>query len=454
MSTPYVKFFRGTPEAFNNLASKDTDTLYFISASDEATGKLYLGEKLISDSINSVAELEDVLLSNLAEDQLLIFNGEKWVNKSIFDAIGVMIGASETEQGSIGLVPAPGEGMQDAFLRGDGEWVKIETVGSSDLTADEKSISIKDKVITLKDFGVKYYKFVAATGSEETGDYVAAHYEAQLVDDSNPWVEGLEPKVVEENGELILGWFQPNSSTIEGITDQVLTLQDRVDDLAVEVEGKANASTVYTKEETANLINSAIAEADHLVRKVFTSLEEAETFALVEGEDAVNYIYMVLNSDSTDDNNKYDEYLYENGKLELVGNWAVNLDGYATKEDLKSKVDVEEGKGLVTLEEIEKLSTVKANAEPNFIIAVDTNELKVEDGLLSIISIVPSKVSGLDELLNGKADKSEVESLSTGLGEISTKVSNIEEQLKGFVTLDAYNNDIAEIKDAITWKSI
>lgn len=450
MSIPYVKFFRGTPEAFNNLVIKDADTLYFIAASNESTGKLYLGDKLISDNINSITDLEDVLLSNLTEDQLLIFNGEKWVNKSIFDAIGVMIGASETEQGSIGLVPAPGEGMQDAFLRGDGEWVKIEP----NLTADEKSISIKNKVIILKDFGVKYYKFVAATGSEETGDYVAAHYEAQLVDENNPWVEGLEPKVVEESGELVLGWFQPNSSTIEGVTDQILILQNKIDDLSVKVEDKAGISTVYTKEETTNLINSAITEADHLTRKVFASLEEAETFAIVEGEDAIKYIYMVLNSDSIDENNKYDEYLYENGKLELVGNWAVNLDGYATKEDLQSKVDVEEGKSLVSDTEITKLVTVKENAEPNYITKVNAEEFKVEDGSLSIVSIVPSKILGLDELLNNKANKAEFEVLSNNLGEISTKVSNIEEQLKEFVTLDTYNNDIAEIKDAITWKSI
>jgi hypothetical protein len=81
-------------------------------------------------------------------------------------------GATELEQGTNGLVPAPGAGMQDAFLRGDGNWVNIENIGGSNLTADEKSVSINEEIITLKDFGVKYYKFIPET------DDVPAHYEA------------------------------------------------------------------------------------------------------------------------------------------------------------------------------------------------------------------------------------------------------------------------------------
>ena len=45
----YVKFMRGTPTAFKNLATKDDDTLYFLSDKDNAEGYLYLGTKLISE---------------------------------------------------------------------------------------------------------------------------------------------------------------------------------------------------------------------------------------------------------------------------------------------------------------------------------------------------------------------------------------------------------------------
>ena len=453
MSTPYVKFFRGTPLAFEKLVSKNDDTLYFISVEGESTGKLYLGNKLISDNINSIAELEDIVLSELSEGHILSYDGEqeKWVNKSVLDAIGLFGGATETEQGTNGLVPAPGAGMQDAFLRGDGQWVAIESIEGSELNADEKSVSIVDEVITLKDFGIKYYRFVPET------DDVAAHYEAQLVDSEHPWKEGLEPKVVLENGELVLGWFEPNSATIEGVTEQVLTLQGQVDTLTETVKEKANASDVYTKKETIDEISAAIAAADHMVRKTFDTLADAEAFALVEGEDAVNYIFMV----KRENGNGYDEYLYVNGELDLVGNWETDLTDYAKKDELNLKVDKVEGASLVLDAEIAKLRTVKENAEPNYISAVDTNELKVEDGLLSIISIGSSKVSGLEELLNGKANNSEVETLSSGLSSLeglvqaaNSKITDLETALGSYVTFDDLEDELSEIKKAITWQTI
>ena len=31
MAEPYVKFLRGTPTAYNNLSTKDANTLYFVA---------------------------------------------------------------------------------------------------------------------------------------------------------------------------------------------------------------------------------------------------------------------------------------------------------------------------------------------------------------------------------------------------------------------------------------
>jgi hypothetical protein len=52
----YVKFLRGTPAAYANLAEKNKDTLYFIYEEDESNGLLYLGSKLIAGSSNDVIE--------------------------------------------------------------------------------------------------------------------------------------------------------------------------------------------------------------------------------------------------------------------------------------------------------------------------------------------------------------------------------------------------------------
>jgi hypothetical protein len=75
----YVKFLRGTPAAWADLATKDTDTLYFISENNAERGRLYLGPKLISDGlitqIHNLSDLEDVLISaGLPSNAILVFN--------------------------------------------------------------------------------------------------------------------------------------------------------------------------------------------------------------------------------------------------------------------------------------------------------------------------------------------------------------------------------------------
>ena len=49
----YVKFYRGTQTAYNNLLLKNDDTLYFVYETDANTGKLYLGSKLIAGAVSS-----------------------------------------------------------------------------------------------------------------------------------------------------------------------------------------------------------------------------------------------------------------------------------------------------------------------------------------------------------------------------------------------------------------
>jgi hypothetical protein len=73
------------------------------------------------------------------------------------------------------------------FLRGDGVWAKPESIKS-----DNKSIELLEDDITLslKNFGKRYYR----QGKDEN------EYILQEVDTDNPWIEGLEPRVVEEDG--------------------------------------------------------------------------------------------------------------------------------------------------------------------------------------------------------------------------------------------------------------
>ena len=131
----YVKFRRGTPASYAAIASKDADSLYFISEKDATQGVLYLGDKLISGSLTAtitLSDLEDILLdNNITPNSILIYDGEqdKWVNKpfsEIFSEITgnlvVMQGATANANGVAGIVPRPMAGEQDMFLKGDATW--------------------------------------------------------------------------------------------------------------------------------------------------------------------------------------------------------------------------------------------------------------------------------------------------------------------------------------------
>lgn len=130
----YVKFRRGNPEAFKNLAEKNSDTLYFIYEEDEKYGELYLGSKLISGtsngtgSITSLKALTDTLITEgLNTDSFLIYDiaQGKWIDRPIDDILTAFVGTAGDRPGITGLVPAPKVGEGNYFLRGDGEWAEI-----------------------------------------------------------------------------------------------------------------------------------------------------------------------------------------------------------------------------------------------------------------------------------------------------------------------------------------
>ena len=107
---------------------------------------------------------------------------------------------------------------------------------------DNISIEVSAGKISMHDFGKAFYKYYPATEATETEEAQEAHYEKVEVSEDNPWSAGLEPKVVDENGTLVIGWYEPNPTTIEGVNDQVVALQSTVAGLqsAVGVEGNGD----------------------------------------------------------------------------------------------------------------------------------------------------------------------------------------------------------------------
>ena len=98
-------------------------------------------------------------------------------------------------------------------------------------------------------------------------------------------------------------------------------------------DGKADKSTTiagygitdaYTKTEVDSAIGTAVANAEHLKRSIVATLPE------VASADA-HTIYMVEITGG-DGNQKYEEFMLINGAFEKIGDSAVDLTDYATKE--------------------------------------------------------------------------------------------------------------------------
>lgn len=591
----YVKFMRGTPDAYLKLTHKDEDTLYFIYQQDANEGLLYLGSKLIAGgesdlSVSSIDALKDVLITEgLVDKSLLVYNASQkmWINQTIDEAISVFIGAGSAAAGQPGLVPAPALGQTNLFLRSDGTWAPVSTTGQAsaqvinivneskqphqdiineaivgldnnkgdliiitdqlindytqqtayvydgaewlplnshtvsseqvifveegktlqevinsiietpDLDVDNVSISANNNILSLKNYGVQYYRFV------EESEGVETHYELQIVDDEHPWASGLEPRVVEENGVFVLGWYEPNTTTIDGIQTQITVIQDDITDLNDDLNTKANVADVYTKLQ----VEEKIAAAAHLKRKEVESIEDID----VDAENADQYIYMVP-SGLKEDDNKYYEYIvielevYDEEtdskitakRLEKIGSWEVNLNDYAKIADvnnaLATKVDKVDGSRLMTNEEGNKLSSIVdliKSTDSNFtvstegqlqltnipnladqlnakvdkqegwtllspdnqtklesllaITSIDETQLALTNGKLSISSISTTAINGLEDLLNEKASKSTVDTLSTS-------VANLEDQLNTYKTTT--NAKLDELEERLTWQDL
>lgn len=332
----------------------------------------------------------------------------------------------------------------------------LKEVGSAP-AGDNVSIEFADGKLQVKGFGKGYYKYVPAT-SDEAEKY-------QFVADD--FIAGLEPRVVTNSeGALEIAWYQPSNKEF------------------------------YTKTETDTLIKTAINNADHLKRKIVAATGEIDLAA----KDADQYIYMVPNGLQHDDD-KYDEYIVIEGKLEKVGDWEVDLSGYYTKIQVDDKI-AEAIKGATggesaasvkaALEAYKTTNDAKVKAletdvaalkeigaEKNFIASVDTDFTVGTDRKLVLNDIPITKVTNLQNTINtinGKVESLEskeitiadITNLQSTLDSQSNRITNLEGSVAkiktDYVTIADFNTvvgsledlktDSINIMDILTWKEI
>lgn len=242
----------------------------------------------------------------------------------------------------------------------------LTEVGAATL-GDNKTIVLEEGTLALKNWGKEYYRWVDAVGEEGKEGYVAGHHEKQVVDDTHPWIAGLEPKAVAgADGTFELAWYQPSTTTVEGLNSTVSSIRTTVEgitaalgdagtdgtirgdiaDLKTEVAKKidaaggtmtgdltlADGSKAASETVVDTKIATAIGSAGHLKRLVVEQLPE------VSAAD-VDTIYMVKDATvSTGD--AYKEYMVIDGAFAQIGDTSVNLEPYATTADVEAKVKV------------------------------------------------------------------------------------------------------------------
>lgn len=264
---------------------------------------------------------------------------------------------------------------------------------------DDLSIDMsEDDAISLHNFGKVFYKYIA-----EDGD-VAAHYEKVNVSDENPWVAGLEPKVVTEDGKLVIGWFEPNPTTIEGVNDQVTAVQGTVSDLtnavgAPSAEGQ-EATGLYkevedVQEEVDGLVDTIGSAEDSLsddVQTVWANInDQAERLEALEAfdhsvyaskeelkaeedrakgveEGLQNQINLIMNNPDTENVvnsiNEFTKYIEEHG--EIAEGFRTDID--KNKEDIAAEAEAARAAEGALSERLDVLEAIDHDAY----IAADT----------------------------------------------------------------------------------
>lgn len=242
----------------------------------------------------------------------------------------------------------------------------LTEVGAATL-GDNKTIVLEEGTLALKNWGKEYYRWVDAVGEEGQEGYVAGHHEKQIVDGTHPWIAGLEPKAVAgADGTFELAWYQPSTTTVEGLNSTVSTIRTTVEGITAalgdaETDGTIRGDIADLKTEVAKKIDAtggtmtgdltladgskaasetvvdtkiatAIGSAGHLKRLVVEQLPEVATAD-------VDTIYMVKDTTVTT-GDAYKEYMVIDGAFAQIGDTSVNLEPYATTADVEAKVKV------------------------------------------------------------------------------------------------------------------
>ena len=286
----YVKFIRGSKEAFNLLNNKDSNTLYFISEKDSTTGSLYLGSKLISGESTGISELGNIVIKNIGDSQILYYDyeSEAWVNGSIYDLIGTMKGATADTDSTIGLVPVAKAGQQNLFFRGDGIWavpefevkeVKFDAnIFTNNETEEVSLIDFKDAVVgsllTKGENGsVKWTSkenLLSAVNGEITSlKEQISKFEGGITRTIVGSLDDIKPEEGKSDNFI---YMVSNNGAGNNLYDEYMVINGNIEQIGANLSGNI---TGYVKEEVFNTAVGALEESISTLNTKMSGFETA-----------------------------------------------------------------------------------------------------------------------------------------------------------------------------------
>jgi hypothetical protein len=128
------------------------------------------------------------------------------------------------------------------IIQNDGTLGEIAGGSGKASNVDNASLVLNDNnELALYGYGKEYWKYTKPEGAEN-GEYVL----------TQGWVAGLEPRVVQNGDALVLGWYEPNPDTLDGLNSTVGTLGTSVENLNTSV-GNLNTSVGELREDVESL---------------------------------------------------------------------------------------------------------------------------------------------------------------------------------------------------------
>lgn len=204
----------------------------------------------------------------------------------------------------------------------DGELAEIGSGAVSEGTnieSDGVSIIIEDNKAALYDFGKVYYRW---------DDFTNA-YIRQEVNETYPWKEGLEPKVVNYNDTFVLGWYEADPTIENELADIQEILYDVEDEEGNVTSGLVSKFTAL--EADVDNLEKAVAntytkeQVDGKLTGLFHFSGTAESYNTLPETANNGDVYQVGDK----------EYAWDGNTWVELG-ISVDLSNYATKNDVKT----------------------------------------------------------------------------------------------------------------------